>query len=396
MSAPTSADLRRYAARAPTCSQDRVILVTGASGSIGGALARACARLGARVILSGRSVKKLEKRLRLDRRRRRAAAVDRAARLREGRRRRLRRAGRQRSSSEFGRLDGLAHVGALLGDRSPIAHYDVPTWLKVMHVNVNAPFILTQVAAAAARASRPTRRSSSRPAACRCKGRAYWGAYAASKFANEGLMQVLADELATDSPIRSNSVNPGAVRSPMRAKAYPGEDAAKLRRAGGGAGAVPVPAGPGQPRRHRLPLRRAVDLLRGGRAPAAGRGAACGRCRRAVAARQRVERVEIRAFERARAAARQVARQRDRAPLHQHRAADLEARRIEQRADRAARQRALARDPEPHVGAARAGRLDGAERDRLRLRRRPRSASRASPLPGSAAARARGTRPASS
>jgi NAD(P)-dependent dehydrogenase (short-subunit alcohol dehydrogenase family) len=42
------------------------------------------------------------------------------------------------------------------------------------------------------------------------------------------MMQVLADELATESPIRSNSVNPGAVRSPMRARAYPAEDTAKL------------------------------------------------------------------------------------------------------------------------------------------------------------------------
>ena len=47
-------------------------------------------------------------------------------------------------AGEFGRLDGLAHVGAMLGDRSPVLHYDVPTWMKVMHVNVNAPFILTR------------------------------------------------------------------------------------------------------------------------------------------------------------------------------------------------------------------------------------------------------------
>ena len=67
------------------------------------------------------------------------------------------------------------------------------------------------------------------------KGRAYWGAYAVSKFADEGLMQVLADELATPSGrSASNSVNPGAVRSPMRAKAYPGEDAVDADRARGG------------------------------------------------------------------------------------------------------------------------------------------------------------------
>jgi NAD(P)-dependent dehydrogenase (short-subunit alcohol dehydrogenase family) len=94
-------------------------------------------------------------------------------------------------------------------------------------VNVNAPFILTRtllpLLQQSADASIVFTTSS-----VSIKGRAYWGAYAVSKFADEGLMQVLADELATDRPIRSNSVNPGAVRSPMRAKAYPGEDAATL------------------------------------------------------------------------------------------------------------------------------------------------------------------------
>jgi len=56
------------------------------------------------------------------------------------------------------------------------------------------------------------------------QGRAYWGAYAASKFAVEGLMQVLADETDTVTRIRVNSVNPGKMRTSMRAKAYPGED----------------------------------------------------------------------------------------------------------------------------------------------------------------------------
>jgi NAD(P)-dependent dehydrogenase (short-subunit alcohol dehydrogenase family) len=225
MPAPAAADVRRYVP-ADNLLADRVILVTGASGSIGGALARACARLGARVILSGRSVKKLEKAYDsiiadgsprpsiapLDFEKADAAAYDGLA---------------DAIGTEFGRLDGLVHLGAILGDRSPIAHYDVPTWLKVMHVNVNAPFILTKIVL-------PLLGKSTDPSivfttsGVSIKGRAYWGAYAASKFANEGMMQVLADELATDSPIRSNSVNPGAVRSPMRAKAYPGEDAGKL------------------------------------------------------------------------------------------------------------------------------------------------------------------------
>jgi NAD(P)-dependent dehydrogenase (short-subunit alcohol dehydrogenase family) len=227
MPAPTSAELRHYSP-AENLLADRVILVTGASGSIGGALAQACAGLGARVILSGRSVKKLEKVYDsivaagaprpsiapIDFEKADAATYDALA---------------EAIGSEFGRLDGLAHVGAILGDRSPIAHYDVPTWLKVMHVNVNAPFILTKILLPLLGKSTDASIVFT-TSGVSIKGRAYWGAYAVSKFANEGLMQVLADELATESPIRSNSVNPGAVLSPMRARAYPAEDTSKLTR----------------------------------------------------------------------------------------------------------------------------------------------------------------------
>ena len=227
MPAPTSAELRHYSP-AENLLADRVILVTGASGSIGGALAQACARLGARVILSGRSVKKLEKVYDsivahggprpsiapLDFEKADAAAYD---------------ALTEAIGAEFGRLDGLAHVGGILGDRSPIAHYDVPTWLKVMHVNVNAPFILTKILLPLLGKSTDASIVFT-TSGVSIKGRAYWGAYAVSKFANEGMMQVLADELATETPIRSNSVNPGAVRSPMRARAYPAEDTSKLTR----------------------------------------------------------------------------------------------------------------------------------------------------------------------
>jgi NAD(P)-dependent dehydrogenase (short-subunit alcohol dehydrogenase family) len=225
MTVPTSADLLSYRPSV-NALRDRVILVTGASGAIGGAVAMACARHGARVILHGRSVRKLEKLYDdivargaaqpaiapLDFEKADATAYDAVADALE---------------QQFGRLDGLAHVGGLLGDRSPIEHYDVPTWMKVMHVNVTAPFILTRtllpLLQRAADASIVFTTSS-----VSVKGRAYWGAYAVSKFADEGLMQVLADELATERPIRSNSVNPGAVRSAMRAKAYPGEDPSTL------------------------------------------------------------------------------------------------------------------------------------------------------------------------
>ena len=54
-------------------------------------------------------------------------------------------------------------------------------------------------------------------------GKAYWGAYAVSKFATEGFMQVLASELENTSKIRVNSLNPGATNTSMRRSAYPAE-----------------------------------------------------------------------------------------------------------------------------------------------------------------------------
>ena len=221
----TETEARSYAP-APDALKDRVIVVTGAGGAIGGALARACASHGARVVLAGRLVRKLEgvydaiieaggpqpAIAPLDFEKADATHYDAFA---------------EAIDKAFGRVDGLAHVAALVGDRTPIRHYDVPTWLKVMHVNVNAAFILTQTLLPLLERS-PDGSIVFTTSGVSVQGRAYWGAYAASKFAVEGLMQVLADELDTEKRIRVNSVNPGKVRSAMRAKAFPGEDATTL------------------------------------------------------------------------------------------------------------------------------------------------------------------------
>jgi NAD(P)-dependent dehydrogenase (short-subunit alcohol dehydrogenase family) len=205
---------------------DRVILVTGATGGLGSALARACASLGARVVLTGRTVHKLEavydSIVATGAPRPSIAPLD------------LERADASQYSAladalrgEFGRLDGLTHCAGLLGERSPIEHFDVITWLKVMHVNVNAPFILTQALLPLLRESQDASVIFT-TSGVSVRGRAYWGAYAVSKFALEGLMQVLADETDTTTNVRVNSVNPGKLRTPMRAQGYPGEDAATV------------------------------------------------------------------------------------------------------------------------------------------------------------------------
>mgnify|MGYP001224259430 FL=1 len=216
----TDDQIRSYHAPAGLLA-GRVILVTGASGGLGGALAKACAAAGAQVVLSGRNVRKLETVydaiVAAGSPRPSIAPLD------------LERADASHYGAladavrnEFGRLDGLVHAAAALGERAPIEHYDVVKWLKVMHVNVNAAFIVTQALLPLLRLS-PDASVVFTTSGVSVQGRAYWGAYAASKFAVEGLMQVLADETDTVTNIRSNSVNPGRMRTPMRAAAYPGE-----------------------------------------------------------------------------------------------------------------------------------------------------------------------------
>jgi NAD(P)-dependent dehydrogenase (short-subunit alcohol dehydrogenase family) len=128
---------------------------------------------------------------------------------------------------KYGRLDGLVHCAALLGTLTPIDQYDVPTWCRVLHVNLTAAFALTQVLLPALRRSADASVIFTSSGVGR-RGRAYWGAYAVSKFAVEGFVQVLADELAGNSTVRVNAINPGKVRTTMRRQAYPSENLLSL------------------------------------------------------------------------------------------------------------------------------------------------------------------------
>ncbi len=220
-----AADIRAYAPR-PGLLEGRVILVTGAGGGLGSALARSCAALGARLVLCGRKVSKLE-------------TVYDAIEADGGSRPSIAPLDLERADAshytaiadavrnEFGHLDGLVHAAAILGERAPIEHYDVTKWMRVMHVNVNAAFILTQVLLPLLRLSQDASVVFT-TSGVSVRGRAYWGAYAVSKFGTEGLMQVLADETDTTTAIRVNSVNPGGMRTPMRAQAFPAEDPGTL------------------------------------------------------------------------------------------------------------------------------------------------------------------------
>jgi NAD(P)-dependent dehydrogenase (short-subunit alcohol dehydrogenase family) len=202
----------------------RVILVTGATSGIGRAVATALVHHGATVLLHGRNARALDdlySELRGHGPEPAVAVLD------------LERAQgseyleiTDEIEKRYGRLDGLLHNASMLGDRSPIEHYDIVTWQKVMHVNVNAQFILTRCLLPLLKRSDDASLVFT-SSGVGTKGRAFWGAYAVSKFATEGLAQVLADELEKTT-VRVNTINPGATRTRMRAHAYPAEDPEKL------------------------------------------------------------------------------------------------------------------------------------------------------------------------
>jgi NAD(P)-dependent dehydrogenase (short-subunit alcohol dehydrogenase family) len=214
-------DPRRHPA-APDELAGRVIAITGAGEGIGRALALAVAAHGGQVILIGRTVRKLEAVYEailaagqaepaiapLDLERALARDYDTLA---------------DAVRERYGRLDGLVHNAALLGSLTPIEQYDVPTWCRVLHVNLTAAFALTQVLLPLLRAA-PDASVLFTTSGVGRQGRAYWGAYAVSKFAIEGLSQVLAAELENLSPVRVNAINPGRTRTRMRRQAYPAED----------------------------------------------------------------------------------------------------------------------------------------------------------------------------
>ena len=123
----------------------------------------------------------------------------------------------------FGRLDGLLHNASIIGPRTPLDVLPDDEFIQVMQINVNATFMLTRALLPLLKQAEDGSVVFTSSSVGR-KGRAHWGAYGVSKFATEGLMQTLADELEGVSAARSNSINPGGTRTAMRAQAYPAED----------------------------------------------------------------------------------------------------------------------------------------------------------------------------
>ena len=206
----------------PQSLRDRVVLVTGASSGIGKALAIRAAELGAQVILHGRNQARLEavhdEITRGESQSRPSIAVMDLAKAVSEEYMSL----AESIEQEFGRLDGLVHNAAILGQRLSIEQYDTAEWQRVLHVNLTAPFALTQVLLPLLKGSRDPSIVFTSSGVGR-EGRPYWGAYSVSKFGIEALTQILAAE-NKHVPIRVNCVNPGPTRTDLRLQAYPAED----------------------------------------------------------------------------------------------------------------------------------------------------------------------------
>ncbi|RXS44032.1 YciK family oxidoreductase [Idiomarina sp. 29L] len=210
----------------PDLLKDKVILVTGAGDGIGKEAAITFAKHGATVILLGRTVAKLEAVydaiveagypqpaiIPLDLKGATPSHYrDMAATIQD----------------QFGKLDGVLHNAGLLGILSPFTHIEKDSWDEIMQVNVTGQFAMTQ-ALIPVMEKAPSASLVFTSSGVGRKGRAYWGTYSVSKFATEGMAQVIADEYE-GTKLRTNVINPGATRTSMRSKAYPAEDPKSLK-----------------------------------------------------------------------------------------------------------------------------------------------------------------------
>ncbi|MEN8625318.1 YciK family oxidoreductase [Psychrobacter proteolyticus] len=222
----THDDIRNFVPSS-NCLDGKTILVTGAGDGIGRVAALTYARYGATVLLLGRTSSKLE------------YVYDEIESL----------GGKQPAmlpmnlegatyaemqqlegliNKEVGQLDGILHNAGVLGQLTPLEMYDVDTFAQVMKVNFTATFMLTQ-------ALLPLLKDADHGSVVFTSStvgthpRAFWGAYALSKQAVEGMSDIFTQETQNTTNLRFNCVNPGGTRTNMRAHAYPGENPMSLK-----------------------------------------------------------------------------------------------------------------------------------------------------------------------
>ena len=203
------------------CLTNKTILVTGAGAGIGRTAALTYAQLGATVILLGKTVSKLE------------AVYDEIVALGKAEPAiiplDLKGATKQNYidmastiASQCGQLDGVLLNASILGELTPFTQIHEQIFNDVMNVNVTAQYLLAQTLIPTLLLA-PNASLIFTSSGVGNQGRAYWGAYSISKFATEGMMQVIADEYEGSS-LRTNAINPGATNTNMRSCAFPAED----------------------------------------------------------------------------------------------------------------------------------------------------------------------------
>jgi NAD(P)-dependent dehydrogenase (short-subunit alcohol dehydrogenase family) len=211
----------------PGLLADGVILVTGAGQGLGRAVALACAKAGATVVLLGRKQDKLERTydaiteaggaepaiVPLDLATAGSAEFEELAHL---------------VKRDVGRLTGIAHCATHFTPLTPLANQTLEGWLTMLRVNLAAPFAITR----ACLPFMPPQADSSVVFTSETHAvhpRAYWGAFAVSKAGLSTLATIWADELENLGRTRMNVLVPGPIATPQRARSHPGEDRTKLR-----------------------------------------------------------------------------------------------------------------------------------------------------------------------
>ncbi len=222
----THEQIRNYQPK-DNCLADKTILVTGAGDGIGRIAALTYAKYGATVLLLGKTLSKLTAVYDEIEQQGGAQPVVIALNL-EGAKAEDMTNLVELIIKETGQLDGILHNAAILGDLAPLESYDIGVFEQVMNVNFMATLRLTQ-------ALLPVLKKSANgsvvftSSSVGSEPRAFWGAYAISKQAVEGISSLFTQETKNTTNLRFNCVNPGATRTRMRAEAKPNEDPMTLK-----------------------------------------------------------------------------------------------------------------------------------------------------------------------
>ena len=213
--------------RAPRALDQRVVLVSGAHGGLGSAAAVACARAGATVVLLGRKLPKLNRvydavaqagaepllyPLDLE-----GASPDDYAELAD------------RLRSELGHLDGVLHCAVEFKGLTPLEHTDPAAFARVMHVNLTAPWWLSQACLPLLRQSQDAALVFALDDLERV-GQPYWGAYGIAQHGLAAMVGMLHAELASSS-VRVSALQPGPMRTGLRSRAYADDNDLQAREA---------------------------------------------------------------------------------------------------------------------------------------------------------------------